>query len=248
VNEFFLRDISLIKRSEKQNIQILSNITLEIIPHQTTSLIGPSGAGKSSLLRLLNRLDDPTCGEILLDRLPLKSYNVLELRRKIGMVFQLPIMFQGSVRENIFYAHKFGNSQPARAWSAAQLLEMVGLDPELETRNAAQISVGQQQRVSLARTLATACEVLLLDEPAASLDPSAALEIMDLIKRLQHDMGLTIILVTHILHHAQQYSDYTAYLENGQLVEYNRTRLLFANPQFARTEIFVLQNERTALV
>jgi putative ABC transport system ATP-binding protein len=237
---FHLNDVTLVKSVKDRNFSILTNVGCEIQPQKITALIGPSGAGKSSLIRLLNRLDDPTGGKIYFRDKPLNSYNVLELRRLVGMVFQIPVMFPGTVGENIQYAAKFQPRPDKRASkSTRELLAMVGLDSDLEQRPAEQLSVGQQQRVSFARTLANNPEVLLLDEPTASLDPTAATEILQLTKTLQTNLGLTVVLITHILQQAKDYSDYTAYLEKGQLVECEPTNELFANPRQISTGNFL---------
>jgi putative ABC transport system ATP-binding protein len=229
--QFVLDDVSLIKSNHNQTNTILKNINLTIYTNQITSLIGPSGAGKSSLLRLLNRLDDPSAGAIYYDGQLLKDFDVLELRRKVGMVFQIPVMFDTTVAENIKYASRFGKNKKKTDKSVIELLDMVGLDPGLAERDALQLSVGQQQRVALARTLYTEPEVLLLDELTAPLDPTTAQEILNLIRKLQTQLGLTIVIITHLLQQARDYSDFTVYLENGKLIEFNHTEALFSNPE-----------------
>ena len=240
---FRLEAVSLVKSACAKAITILSEINIELQPQSITALIGPSGAGKSSLIRLLNRLDDPTSGTVYFQDNQLASFNVLKLRRQIGMVFQMPVMFPGTVGENIHYATRFQKIEPSQLKTARALLTMVGLDPDLEERRADQLSIGQQQRVSLARTLATNPEVLLLDEPTASLDPTSALEIMQLIRSLQSQLGLTVILITHLLSQAKTYSDFTAYLETGRLIEYGPTELLFTTPQHPEVRNFLAKGE-----
>lgn len=239
MSKFVLDDVSLTKTNHNQASKILKNINLTIYTNQITSLIGPSGAGKSSLLRLLNRLDDPSAGAIYYDGQPLKDFDVVELRRKVGMVFQIPVMFNDTVAENIKYASRFGKNKKKADKNVIELLDMVGLDPGLAERDALQLSVGQQQRVALARTLYTEPEVLLLDELTAPLDPTTAQEILNLIRNLQTQLGLTIIIITHLLQQARDYSDFTAYLEDGNLVEFNKTEALFSNPEHETVREFI---------
>lgn len=234
------------------DIQILSAINLQIAPGQVTAVLGPSGAGKSSLLRLMNRLDDPTDGTLYYDDRPLNSYPVLALRRRVGMVFQIPVMFPGSVAENIGYAARYSSARSETAFQNSEtasqnpvtsdpteFLNMVGLPPELAAQNAEVLSVGQQQRVALARTLANHPDVLLLDEPTASLDPASATAIMELIGRLRTQLGLTVVMVTHILEHAKTYSDFTAFIHQGRLLEACPTPQFFTNPETDEARTFI---------
>lgn len=228
----------MLKIINGEKVPVLSGIDLKISKQAITAFIGPSGAGKSTLLRLFNRLEDPTGGMIYFKEQPITSYDVLELRRRVGMVFQIPVMFPGTVAENIHYAAKF-NHPAGRMRPVRELLEMVGLEPSLAERRAEQLSVGQQQRVAFARSLATNPEVLLLDEPTASLDPTSAAGILELLKRLCAGLGLTAVLITHLLQQAEYYSDYTAFLEKGRLLEFNSSSELFNNPRRAETRNFL---------
>ncbi len=235
---FRFENVSLSKFSNKKEVSILSGITMDIYSEKVTALIGPSGAGKSSLMRLLNRLEEPTAGRIYLAEKPLDSYNIFDLRRRVGMVFQLPVMFPGTVAENIHYAVRFCQSA-GRLRPVPELLKMVGLDPVLADRSGEELSVGQQQRVAFARTLANNPEVLLLDEPTASLDPASATGILQLIKELQKQFGLTVLIITHLLDQAKNYSDYTGYLEKGQLIEFSRTSDIFVKPGHVAVRNFI---------
>lgn len=153
-----------------------------------TAMVGSSGAGKTTLLRLLNRLDDPDAGQVLLDGKDVRDYDVLDLRRRVQYVGQVPVTFPGTVVENLALADPSAD--------VATLLTRVGLDPGLAERRADALSVGEAQRLSLARALACAPEALLLDEPTSALDTRSKGGIEQLIRSLA-DGGLTVVLVTH---------------------------------------------------
>ena len=154
-----------------------------------TALTGPSGAGKTTLLRLLNRLDDPDAGQVLLDGRDVRSYEVLELRRRVQFVGQVPVPFPGTVADNLGVDH-------AVADDGAELLTRVGLTPSLLDRRADALSVGEAQRMCLARALARRPECLLLDEPTSALDAGAKAGVEELVRALADD-GLTVVMVTH---------------------------------------------------
>jgi len=160
-----------------------------IIPSEgLTVMVGPSGAGKTTLLRLLNRLDDPDDGEVLFEGRDVRDYNVLELRRRVQLVGQMPVTFPGTVEDNV-------------GPDARELLTRVGLDPEMATRQADVLSVGEAQRMCLARSLALKPEVLALDEPTSALDTGSKAGIERLIRDLA-DSGLTVVMVSHDPRHA----------------------------------------------
>jgi len=152
--------------------EVLQGIDLDVQAGRVTALIGPSGAGKTSLLRLLNRLDDPVRGEIAYLQRPVADYPVRDLRRRVGYVFQTPVLFPGTVRDNLLTAWSISGAQgPAPAFRLTEAMELAELDHSLLDRPGDQLSVGQQQRATIARVLMTSPEVLLLDEPTAALDP-----------------------------------------------------------------------------
>ncbi|MDQ4070465.1 MAG: ATP-binding cassette domain-containing protein [Actinomycetota bacterium] len=169
---------------------IISAFSARIPADGLTAMVGPSGAGKTTLLRLLNRLDDPDEGEVLLDGRDVRSYDVLELRRRVQYVGQVPVTFPGTVADNV------GPQTP-------QLLARVGLDVALAGRQADVLSVGQAQRMCLARALARDPECLLLDEPTSALDSIAKAGIEGLIRSLA-DEGLTVVMVTHDRRQAEE--------------------------------------------
>ena len=158
-------------------------------------VVGPSGAGKSTLLRAINRLIEPTSGEVYLDGEPTSGMDPLLLRLRVGMVFQLPALFGASVEEAILYGARLAGQEV----DAGRLLEMVGLDVSLGGRDPQSLSVGQQQRVSVARALALRPEVLLMDEPTSALDEAARRRIEELVRELNASLGLTIVVVSHHL-------------------------------------------------
>ena len=172
---------------------IVSGFSARIPAEGLTAIVGPSGAGKTTLLRLLNRLDDPDGGAVLLDGSDVRSYDVLALRRRVQFVGQVPVTFPGTVADNL------GDLGGDRA---AALLGRVGLSPTLLTREADRLSVGEAQRMCLARALGLRPEVLVLDEPTAALDAASKDEVERLVRTLADD-GLTVVMVTHDQRQAQ---------------------------------------------
>ena len=164
-----------------------------------TAMVGSSGAGKTTLLRLLNRLDDPDAGHVLLDGKDVRDYDVLNLRRRVQYVGQVPVTVPGTVAENVAMAEPTAE--------CPTLLERVGLSPTLVDRRADALSVGEAQRLSLARALACTPEALLLDEPTSALDTSSKSGVEELIRSLAGEEGLTVVLVTHDPRQAAELAD-----------------------------------------
>jgi putative ABC transport system ATP-binding protein len=195
---------------------IVADVSFEVIHGELLGIVGPSGSGKSSLLRLLNRLDEPTSGRVLLDGREYREMPPRELRRRVGMVTQRPFLFGGNVAFNI----RFGPRQRGEILSDAEvslLLGRVGL-PGFDDRDVANLSGGEQQRVSLARTLANRPELLLLDEPTSALDEAAKAGIEDLIRGLTSGASLTCVMVTHDRNQARRICDRVVLLEAGHLI------------------------------
>jgi putative ABC transport system ATP-binding protein len=195
---------------------IVQDISLEIYRGELFGLVGPSGSGKSSLLRLLNRLDEPTSGTVFLEDQDYRQIAPQELRRRVGMVTQRPFLFPGDVAANL----RFGPAQRGATLpdsEIASLLERVGL-PSFAARNVPNLSGGEQQRVSLARALANRPEILLLDEPTSALDEYAKSGIEELVRNLVSANGYTFVLVTHDRGQARRVCDRVALIEAGRLV------------------------------
>lgn len=205
-----------------QGKMLIEDATFELMAGEVLAIVGPSGSGKSSLLRLLNRLDEPNSGTVYLDRTDYRQISPRELRRKLGMVNQRPYLFSGTVEENL----QFGPTQHGEILSQSaieHLLERVGLKG-YASRNVANLSGGEAQRVSVARTLANSPLVLLLDEPTSALDDSSKLEVESLLLNIVHQQGLTCILVTHDTGQAIRLSQRALWLEAGRIARAGPTR------------------------
>ena len=192
---------------------LLRDISASITQGRCTALVGPSGAGKSTLLRLLNRFDDPTSGAIQFHNRPLNEYDVLQLRRKVGLVFQRPTLLTDTVREELRVVE-----QELTDTEASDLLTRAGLDTHFITRKTATLSGGEAQRLCLARALTVAPEVLLLDEPTSSLDQASATAVEETISHLATE-GLTVVLVSHDAAQAHRLADHALVLTAGRLIE-----------------------------
>jgi putative ABC transport system ATP-binding protein len=194
---------------------LVNNISVEVQQGEVLAVVGPSGAGKSSFLRLLNRLDEPTSGAVLLDG---RNYNEIaprELRRRVGMVMQMAYLFPGTVAANI----AFGPQQRQETITPQQiqaLLDRVGL-PGYQDRDVSNLSGGEAQRVSLARTLANSPEVLLLDEPTSALDDASERGIEELVLGIIRERQMTCVIVTHDMPQAARIADRTMVLKSGKL-------------------------------
>jgi len=227
----------------------LREINLEVPAQQVTALIGPSGCGKSTFLRCLNRMNDliPGArleGEILLDGKDIHrpGLDVVELRRRVGMVFQKPNPFPKTVFENVAYGLRVSGVRDNAAISAQveKSLRRAALFDEVRDRlhdSALGLSGGQQQRLCIARALAVEPEVLLMDEPASALDPIATQKIEELIHELRS--AYTIIIVTHSMQQAARVSDRTAFFYMGELVEVDATETIFTRPSQKQTEDYI---------
>jgi len=229
--------------------QILYDISLEIPDNRVTAIIGPSGCGKSTLLRSINRMNDfienfSIRGEIIFENQNIYGEEVdpVELRQRIGMVFQRPNPFPKSIFENIAYGLRVQGWKDRRAIAeqVEKSLRAAALWEEVKDRLnslAFDLSGGQQQRLCIARAIAVEPEILLMDEPASALDPIATARIEELIKDLKEKY--TIVIVTHNMQEAARTSDYTAFLLLGRLIEYGLTDQIFTNPQKKETEEYL---------
>ena len=192
--------------------EILRGVTFAVQAGEVFSVVGPSGAGKSTLLRTINRLLEPTAGNIFLDGAPIEEIDPLELRRRIGMVFQLPALFGDTVEDTVLYGVRLTGKRA----DVEHLLGLAGLAPSLASRNPQSLSVGQQQRVSIARALALEPEVLLMDEHTSALDQAARQRIEDLIGQLNKELGLTTVVVSHALDQVERIADRVVLLVDGR--------------------------------
>ena len=193
-------------------VEILKGVSAGFPEGEITCVVGPSGAGKSTLLRAVNRLIEPAAGEVYLDGSPTSGMDPLLLRRRVGMVFQLPALFGVTVEDAILYGARLAEKDA----DAVRLLEMVGLDPLLGRKDPQTLSVGQRQRVSIARALALEPDVLLTDEPTSALDEASRRRIEDLIRELNTRLELTIVLVSHALDQVERVADRVVLLVAGR--------------------------------
>ncbi|MEL0191420.1 MAG: phosphate ABC transporter ATP-binding protein PstB [Halieaceae bacterium] len=242
-------DVKAVSLSYPANSHALQDVSLTIPGGFVTAVIGPSGCGKSTLLRCFNRMNDTIdgcqySGSILLDGLDVLSgkTDVTELRRRVGMVFQRPNPFPKSVYDNVAYGPRLGGTRGRRQLDeiVENALRAAALWDEVKDRldaMAVTLSLGQQQRLVIARAIAVEPEVLLLDEPASSLDPISTLRIEELIYELKTEY--TIIIVTHNMQQAGRVSDFTAFMNAGKLVEFNTTDRIFTNPVERATEDYI---------
>ncbi|HEX3994246.1 MAG TPA: phosphate ABC transporter ATP-binding protein [Acetobacteraceae bacterium] len=201
---------------------LVDDISVQIPPGEVLAVVGPSGAGKSSFLRLLNRLDEPTGGTVLLNGTDYREIAPRELRRRVGMVMQTDYLFPGTVGTNL----AFGPRQRGAIFTAeeiAALLDRVGL-PGYRDRDVSNLSGGEAQRVSVARTLANAPEGLLLDEPTSALDEASARGIEELLLGIIQERRMTCVIVTHNRSQAIRIAGRTMVLEAGKLVTIGPTK------------------------
>jgi phosphate transport system ATP-binding protein len=227
----------------------LRNIDMNIHRNLVTAIIGPSGCGKSTFIRLLNRMQElvPNTslkGTILLDGMNIfdPSLDPVDIRRRVGMVFQKPNPFPKSIYENISYGLKVNGIKDRNyiAGKVEESLRRAVLWDEVKDRlhtSALQLSGGQQQRLCIARCLAVESEVILFDEPCASLDPISTAKIEELILELKTDY--TIVIVTHNMQQAARVSDFTAFFLLGEMIEFGRTQDIFTAPKDQRTEAYI---------
>jgi ABC-type methionine transport system ATPase subunit len=185
------------------------------LPEGASCVAGPSGSGKSTLLRLLNRLADPESGRVLYRGADVRERDVLELRREVCLVPQLPALLQGTVADNIRFAASCADSEP----EIARLLDLAGLDASFADRDAHRLSVGEQQRAMLARALALEPRVLLLDEPTSALDEAVRDAIESTLHELRARLGISIVLVTHDLAQARRMADWVVRIGAGRAVD-----------------------------
>ena len=229
--------------------QALKEISLEIPPNKVTSLIGPSGCGKSTFLRCLNRMNDLIDGvriegEVRIDDVDIygRGLDVVDLRRKVGMVFQKSNPFPKTIFDNIAYGPRVNGLRGKRKMQelVEESARRAAIWDEIKDRlheSALSLSGGQQQRLCIARALAVNPDILLMDEPASALDPISTAEVEETIHELKE--MYTVVIVTHNMQQAARVADYTAYFYLGELVEFAPTQILFTNPRQKSTEDYI---------
>ncbi|KAJ0103458.1 hypothetical protein Patl1_05590 [Pistacia atlantica] len=221
-SKFHIRDLTKVSDS---GAPILNGINMDIPKGMIVGIIGPSGSGKSTVLRALNRLWEPPSGTVFLDGRDIRDLDVLNLRRKVGMLFQTPVLFEGTIADNIRYGPQLRGKKISDD-EVYKLLSLADLDSSFFNKTSGEISVGQAQRVALARTLANEPEVLLLDEPTSALDPIATQNIEDVLVKLKQKQEMTIVMVSHSIKQIQRIADIVCLLVNGVIVEVLKPHML----------------------
>lgn len=240
-----IKDFSLYYGS----FEAVRKVNMNVPKKKVTAMIGPSGCGKSTLLRSINRMNDlipstSATGEMIFDghNIYAKNIDVVTLRARVGMVFQKPNVFPKSIFDNVAYGPRLQGIKNKQELSeiVEQSLRQSAIWNEVKDRlhnNALGMSGGQQQRLCIARALAIKPEILLMDEPTSALDPKATAKIEDLIGELRKNY--TIVIVTHNMQQAARVSDFTAFMYEGVLVEFGKTKQLFTNPENPQTENYI---------
>jgi putative ABC transport system ATP-binding protein len=228
---FELRDVSMAKNGK----EILKAINWSVGAGKVTIVLGPTGSGKTSLLRLLNRLDDPTSGEIRYMDMPIASVGIRDLRREVGMVLQQPFLFEGSVLDNILYGARLHGVDA----DVADITALVGIGEDMLGQDASTLSVGQSQKVSIARAVAVSPRVLLLDEPTSGLDPTSTLQIEELLSGLVDALNLTCVFVTHHIEQAKRLGHRGILIIDGARVEECEIEDMLCSPSDERTRKFI---------
>ncbi|MFM0620900.1 energy-coupling factor ABC transporter ATP-binding protein [Streptococcus suis] len=216
----------------------LFGVDLEIVDGSYTALIGHTGSGKSTILQLLNGLNIPTEGRVVIDDVVItatsENKDIKQVRKKVGLVFQFPEsqVFDETVLKDVaFGPQNFGVSQEEAETIAREKLALVGIDESLFERSPFELSGGQMRRVAIAGILAMEPSILVLDEPTAGLDPAGRQELMDIFKKL-HESGMTIVLVTHLMDDVANYADFVYIMEKGKLVRSGKPVDIFQEVDF----------------
>ena len=244
------REITKIFKQKKARIKALDHVSMTIEPGEIVGIIGYSGAGKSTLVRMINGLDTPSAGELLLDETNIVGMSERKLRgirRNIGMIFQqFNLMSSRTAAGNIEYPLQLqGVGKQERAKRVQELLDFVGLGDKGKSYPE-QLSGGQKQRVGIARALATNPSLLLADEATSALDPTTTQEVLDLLRQVNKEFGITIVVITHEMEVVRSIADKVAVMENGRVVEQGSVYEVFSNPQTSVAAKFVatsLRNE-----
>ncbi|OZU88686.1 methionine ABC transporter ATP-binding protein [Virgibacillus indicus] len=240
-----IEGLSKIFTADKQKLTAVDNLTLDIKDGEIFGVIGYSGAGKSTFVRLLNRLEEPTGGRVVIDKQEITSLNSRKLRlarQEIGMIFQhFNLLWSRTVKDNIAFPLEIaGIAKAEREQRVQELIDLVGLSGR-ENAYPSQLSGGQKQRVGIARALANRPKVLLCDEATSALDPETTNAILDLLVDINQKLGLTIILITHEMHVIRKICNQVAVMEKGKIVEQGDVLDVFLRPKQPVTRKFVQQ-------
>lgn len=242
------RDITKVFHTGKKTLNALDGITMTVEPGEVIGIIGYSGAGKSTLVRLINGLETATSGQLLLDDtdvVGMSEKNLRTLRRDIGMIFQQFNLFSSrTAAGNVAYPLELaGMPKQEREARVKELLDFVGLGDKAG-HYPEQLSGGQKQRVGIARALATQPRLLLADEATSALDPETTQDVLDLLRRVNQEFGITIVVITHEMDVVRSIADKVAVMEAGKVVEYGSVYEVFSNPQTAVAQRFVATSLR----
>ena len=242
-NHIEVKNLTKIYENKQQEFKAVDNVTLSINKNDIYGIMGLSGAGKSTFIRMLNRLEEPTSGEIFVNGNNIINFSkneLMEYRRKTGMIFQhFNLLSSRDVKGNVAFALELAGWPKNKIEPRVdELLELVGLE---DKRNVypSQLSGGQKQRVAIARALANYPEILLSDEATSALDPRTTVSILELLKNIQKKLGLTIVLITHQMEVIRKVCNRTAILSDGKLIEEGSTKEIFLNPKNELTREFV---------
>ena len=238
-----LHNVSKTFYNEQNNIEAVKNVSLKVNKGEIYGIIGLSGAGKSTLIRCLNRLEEPTSGKIIINRIDLTSLDKKDLRNKrkeIGMIFQhFNLLSQKNVYENIAFPLRLAHMEENEIENRVnELLKYVSLEDK-KYNYPSQLSGGQKQRVAIARAIANKPKILLSDEGTSALDPKTTKNILNLLKKIRDELGITIVMITHQMEVVKEICDRVAIMENGQLIEENLVEELFSDPKTKTAKTFI---------
>jgi putative ABC transport system ATP-binding protein len=242
------RQVVASRPGESGSLQrVLQETTLKVAAGEILAIVGPSGSGKSTLLRLFNRLLEPESGDIFLSGENIKNFSPPDLRARIPLVSQKPFLFPGTVRDNLQAPARLRRTELPDLNDSGQieLLELCHVDPAWLDRDARKLSVGQQQRVCLARAMVGPCQVLLLDEPTSALDRPTADQMALTFRQLAREKRLAIIFVTHDLRLTERCADHVAFLANGVVVEDGPALQILKHPKTAEVRTFIFSELST---
>jgi ABC-type phosphate transport system ATPase subunit len=231
VDLFRLEQVTVTKSGK----HVLGPMDWSVSEGRISTIMGPSGSGKTSLLRLLNRLEDPALGSVFYKGDEIASWDIRRLRREVGMVFQRPELFEGTIEDNLL----FGPNIHRICVDIEEIIKLVGLTPSMLGQDVKTLSGGQAQKVSIGRALAVGPSSLLLDEPTSGLDPTSTLQIEALVERLVESLGLTCVFVTHDVTQASRIGDSAILIIDGKKVEEGPITDVLTRPQDPRTLQFM---------